>query len=196
MKHFLTSISHMLLNFVLVWIGMTMVYKVDHVFGLFSWVTFGLSMFGRLVSVVVISVLVNLIPGNASDNIAVRDAVMLFCSGIRGPTALALVYQFPSSLREVPAPSIAQPIMGMQLVDSNPAVRPYAELYWRYAFLHPRHQHCLWRRHLGLGLPLSATISRQRVFQPDSLAYGVTDPCPWSTKRGSRLPPGGAEDGS
>lgn len=111
-EHFLTSISHMLLNFVLVWIGMTMVYKVDHVFGLFSWVTFGLSMFGRLVSVVVISVVVNLIPGNASDNIAIRDAVMLFCSGIRGPTALALVYQFPSSLREVPglpAPSIAQP---------------------------------------------------------------------------------------
>lgn len=62
---------------------------------------------GRLVSVVIISTFLNKV-WNRSDNteelrdtnddfISTGHMVMLWTAGIRGPTALCLVYEFPSS---------------------------------------------------------------------------------------------------
>ena len=88
-----------LLNFVLVWIGITAVYMGTKCVSTVATVSFILSLAGRLGSVVIISLLYNLV-ANKENDIKFKDMFMLWTAGVRGPTALALVYEFPSSLRE------------------------------------------------------------------------------------------------
>jgi hypothetical protein len=96
---FLLNMSAMLLNFVLLWIGITVIYLSGKCLSVVAVTGFLLSMVGRLGCVVIISTLYNLV-AKSSNDIKFKDMVLLWTAGVRGPTALALVYEFPSSLRE------------------------------------------------------------------------------------------------
>jgi hypothetical protein len=95
--HFLGIMSAVLTNFVMLWIGLAAYYSGWSCYSSVSLVSLALSMLGRLVSVVLISLVLNIL--SKHNDISFGHMAMLWTAGIRGPTALCLVYEIPSSLR-------------------------------------------------------------------------------------------------